>query len=403
MKRLWPFLFIACVFAVGSIAFLLDFGRYIDRFEAIKDRPVVFSIDGYVFTLDRIGKSIADLEGLQLVMNDFEISTELIAQFSGVVAGVVPDGDSLVVVTQTDQDLINRLKLTAGWVADDALVVIKQVIYREDVPNVGLLHVSAAGCSRVALARLDSGVLLHEFPCILGPSDPNLVGGGYTFVGHDLLLAVGDPDRTNAELGWRRFDESLSQSPESPYGKVLRVANWRDFVMGQIESLEFSIFASGLRNPQGMTVGLNGALYLTDHGAAGGDEINLVAEGDNFGWPLVSLGKTYRGDRFPNSFGLGSRPVFTWVPSIAPSDVSICPGIFFERYPGLSCLMISSLRAETLFFALIEENEVGANLINIQELKLGHRLREISRVSYDSVWISTDTGALVQMNFKARN
>lgn len=403
MNRAWLAMLVGCFAAVGYIAFSVDIGRYIDRLDAIKDRPIALEVGSYVFKIDHQAHPIIDLEGSLLVMNDFEITTELSTQFSGIAAGVIPDEDSLVVVTQTDRDLISKVKFAAGWAADDIAVVIKQVIHQKDLPNVGLLHVSEADCSRVALARLDSGALLYEFPCILGPSDPNLVGGGYTFVENVLFLAIGDPDRTNAELGWPRFDESLAQSSVSPYGKILKITNWREFVLGQVEDLGILIFASGLRNPQGMTVGLDGSVYVTDHGAAGGDEVNLVAQGNNFGWPLVSLGKTYRGGKFPGVVGVGSRPLFSWVPSIAPSDVSMCPRIFSERYPGLDCIMVSSLRAETLFFLLIKEDRVGAHLINVQELRVGHRLREISHSSYDSVLIATDSGAVVRMNFQARN
>ena len=75
--------------------------------------------------------------------------------------------------------------------------------------------------------------------------------------------------------------------------------------------LDLKIFASGLRNPQGMTTSSNGDIFFTDHGASGGDELNILIEGKNYGCALVSMGKTYTGSKFPNSYSKETSPIYS--------------------------------------------------------------------------------------------
>lgn len=112
------------------------------------------------------------------------------------------------------------------------------------------------------------------------------------------------------------FQNALGQSDDAEYGKMILV---------NVENGEKTILAKGLRNPQGVSVDASGRIWVSDHGMRGGDELNLVFEGANFGFPAVSYGTKYNRqpagnrDRHANHDGY-DKPVIAFVPSIAPSS-----------------------------------------------------------------------------------
>jgi len=96
------------------------------------------------------------------------------------------------------------------------------------------------------------------------------------------------------------------------------------------------LYSKGHRNPQGAAMDAEGRLWVIEHGAQGGDELNLVRSGRNYGWPVISFGRNYDGSRI----GSGARadgmeqPVFYWDPSIAPSGLMIHSGRMFSAWQG---------------------------------------------------------------------
>lgn len=93
------------------------------------------------------------------------------------------------------------------------------------------------------------------------------------------------------------------------------------------------VFSVGHRNVQGATLDEAGALILVEHGAQGGDEVNRVAEGRNYGWPVISYGEDYGGGRIGEGTERAGmeQPLHYWVPSIAPSGLMVYRG---EMFPG---------------------------------------------------------------------
>lgn len=117
------------------------------------------------------------------------------------------------------------------------------------------------------------------------------------------------------------------------------------------------IFSKGHRNPQGMALNPeNGELWLHEHGPRGGDEINVVKPGANYGWPIVSYGEEYSGGKI----GIGSSspdfedPIWTWVPSIAPSGMAFYQGDMFPDLKGL--LLVGSLKFQSLYAVKLTGN-----------------------------------------------
>ncbi|MCA0043817.1 PQQ-dependent sugar dehydrogenase [Celeribacter litoreus] len=103
------------------------------------------------------------------------------------------------------------------------------------------------------------------------------------------------------------------------------------------------IWSFGHRNPQGAALDLSGRLWVNEHGPQGGDEINRVIKGENYGWPLTTYGENYGGGRFAPPLLEGTAPpVHQWTPSIAPSGYAVYSGDLFPELAGAH--LIGSLK-----------------------------------------------------------
>jgi glucose/arabinose dehydrogenase len=126
-----------------------------------------------------------------------------------------------------------------------------------------------------------------------------------------------------------------------------------------VENAKTAIFSYGHRNPQGMAKNpFTGAIWVNEHGPQGGDEINVIEKGKNFGWPVISYGINYNGTSFTDlteKEGM-EQPLFYWVPSIAPSGMAI---VSSEEYPNWKGnVLVGSLKFKYLERLVLENNEV---------------------------------------------
>lgn len=135
------------------------------------------------------------------------------------------------------------------------------------------------------------------------------------------------------------------------------------------------IFTVGHRNPQGLVQGNNGQIFLHEHGPDGGDEVNLLQQGANYGWPVVTLGKDYSGARispFKTYPGM-TDPIVNWTPSIAPSSMLYYTD---SQYPMLTnSLLVTSLKAKALYVVKAVSNAYTSSRVFDE---LGERLRDIA-------------------------
>jgi cytochrome c2 len=163
-----------------------------------------------------------------------------------------------------------------------------------------------------------------------------------------LLWTVGDHnlDGVNA-------DTMVSQDLTADYGKTLAI---------NVESGSATVFTSGHRNPQGLYVAESGDIWLTEQGPQGGDELNRLVRGTNYGWPLVTYGSPYgpTNEIWPLSVAQQDHrgfeePVYSWAPSIAASSVIALRKNRFPYWQG--DLLIGSLR-ESLLRARIRSGRV---------------------------------------------
>lgn len=139
-----------------------------------------------------------------------------------------------------------------------------------------------------------------------------------------------------------------------------------------------AIFSYGHRNPQGMVKHpLTGEIWTHEHGPRGGDEVNLIARGKNYGWPVVSYGTNYSGTKFTNltkKKGM-EQPLWYWSPSIAPSGMAF---ITSDRYPYLQGnILVGSLKFGQVIMLTLKGNKVVKdeiikdNLTRVRNVKQG--------------------------------
>ena len=147
----------------------------------------------------------------------------------------------------------------------------------------------------------------------------------------------------------------------------------------------------GHRNPVGLVFTKDGKLIDAEHGPKGGDELNLIADGKNYGWPYRTYGVQYGAFTWPITLKEPNadfvEPLYAWVPSAAISSV-IQISDFNDRWNG--DLMVGSLKAQTLFRVKI----INDRVIFSEPIWVGQRVRDIVELPNQIVLI-TDNPALV--------
>ncbi len=160
-------------------------------------------------------------------------------------------------------------------------------------------------------------------------------------------------------------------------------------------------WASGVRTPYGMVFSPNGELWELEHGPRGGDELNLIERGKNYGWPLVSYGDNYNGVPIPRPETRPdlTKPVLYWVPVIAPGNLMFYHGSkTFPQWDGNG--LISGLGSKTLN-RIIFDGHGGAK--SAERWDVGRRIRDVEEGPDGSLWMLEDAnpGALIHVTPKA--
>ncbi len=183
---------------------------------------------------------------------------------------------------------------------------------------------TALGAGRLS----EDGMALQDFRVVFAAPG---TGGGNHF-GSRIVEA---PDGTIFLTTGERGDAPLAQDPMRPQGKVLHF-NRDGTPATSNPGMLPGVHSLGHRNPQGAALDGSGQLWVVEHGAQGGDELNRVKLGANYGWPVISYGEDYGGGKI----GEGSakdgmeQPVMYWDPSIAPSGLMIYQGDLFPAWKG---------------------------------------------------------------------
>ncbi|RAO78202.1 PQQ-dependent sugar dehydrogenase [Dyella jiangningensis] len=146
-------------------------------------------------------------------------------------------------------------------------------------------------------------------------------------------------------------------------------------------------WTTGHRTPYGLAFGPDGRLWELEHGPSGGDELNLIQPGKNYGWPLVSYGKNYNGVPIPSPDTRPdlAKPVIYWTPVIAPGNLMFYKGNLFPQWKGSALLSgLVSLGIVRVTF----DGKGGAT--EIQRWSVGKRIRDIEEAPDGSLWMLED-------------
>lgn len=196
-------------------------------------------------------------------------------------------------------------------------------------------------------------------------------------------------------LGDRQGDDSreLAQDNSTLIGKIVRInadgAVPADNPFVGREGVRAEIWSNGHRNVQGAALNpQTGALWAVEHGPRGGDELNIVQAGRNYGWPIISYGLEY--SRRPVTGGIAAQdgleqPIYYWDPIIAPGGMHFYSGTLF---PWQGDLLIAGLRTTTLVrLELDGDRVVGEERLLTDQVG---RIRDVAEDADGALWIVTD-------------
>jgi glucose/arabinose dehydrogenase len=316
-----------------------------------------FLPDGRMLVTERVGR-------LRLVTGKGRLSPP--------VAGV-PD-----VLTNSGQAGLFDVALDPGFAQNHILYVA----YFERRPGGQGLSVARAKLEDSAQPSLTGLKIIFRAQPETGPAI-NL--GGRLVANKDgtLFVTVGD-----------RFTErDKAQDLSADNGKIVRInsdgsiPNDNPFVSRKGARAE--IWTLGHRNPEGLAIRpSDGSLWDVEHGAKGGDEINLIKPGHNYGWPVITYGVDYSGEKI----GIGTskpgmdQPVYYWDPSIAPSGMAFYTGNLFPQWKGN--LFIGALKFKSVRRLVMRADKVVGEETLLGDL--GERIRDIRQGPDGALYILTD-------------
>tara|TARA_B100000586_G_scaffold60605_1_gene41839 strand:- start:202 stop:1371 length:1170 start_codon:yes stop_codon:yes gene_type:complete len=156
-----------------------------------------------------------------------------------------------------------------------------------------------------------------------------------------------------------------------------------------------SIWTYGNRNPQGLAIHpVSSTIFETEHGPKGGDELNILSSGNNYGWPEITYGKNYSGTtitKYTHKKGM-EQPVIHWTPSIAVCGIDFYDGELFKNWENN--LLVSSLKFENLYRLKIKDNKVTEQEI---VYRAGSRIRDVETGPEGFIYLALeDPGRIVR-------
>ena len=215
---------------------------------------------------------------------------------------------------------------------------------------------------------------------------PYLEGNGH-FAGRIAFASDGKLFFTNGER--MKFDPA--QDPKSTLGKVLRLDDDGTPAAGNplaAKGFHPAIWSYGHRNLLGIAFDAKGNLWEQEMGPKGGDEVNLILPGRNYGYPLVSNGDHYDGKPIPDhASGDGyEAPKVSWTPVISPAGLIVYSGKMFPQWQG--DLFIGGLSSK----ALVRVDVTGTTAAKGDQWSMNTRIREVEEGPDGAIWLLEDGG-----------
>ena len=219
--------------------------------------------------------------------------------------------------------------------------------------------------------------------------DNGLHFGSRLAFGPDKMLYVTLGDRFD------RPNRPKVQQLDTHLGKIVRIhpdgsAPTDNPFVGQSGAAP-TIWTRGHRNLQSAAFDEKGRLWTVEHGPRGGDELNLIEKGKNYGWPVVSYGQEYSGEPIPGAATAREgyqQPVYYWDPVIAPSGAQFYTGNAFPSWRG--SMFIGGLATQRLVRLVIKDNRVVGEEHLLTER--GQRIRDVRQGPDGALYVVTDEG-----------
>lgn len=249
----------------------------------------------------------------------------------------------------------------------------------------------SAGGGTLALARaslslsdsgsklVDGAVIWRQTPTGGGGQPGGIIA--FDPQGSHLFLTVGD-----------RMVPASAQDPGQARGKLLRLnldgTTPSDNPFANEPGVRGQTWTTGHRNPYGLAFTPDGRLWLHEMGPRGGDELNLIEPGQNYGWPLVSNGDEYSGAPIPRH---ATRPEFRapavyWTPVIAPAGLVFYKGAMFPQWQGSA--LVGGLRAQALIRL---EFRTDGQPDEAERWDIGGRIRDVAVATDGAIWLVEDS------------
>ncbi len=327
----------------------------------------------------------------------------------------LPDGSALVTERAGRLRLIRNGKLDPEPIAGLPPVLasgqggLLDIALHPDFADNRLVYLSfatgAPEANRTALARgRFDGRALRDTEVIFRNADPK--SGGQHFGSRivwlpdkTLLLSIGDGGNPPTSFNGENI-RNQAQNLGTHFGKVLRLKDDgtppSDNPFIGRPGAKPEIWTLGHRNIQGMTRDpVSGRIWANEHGSRGGDELNVIEGGHNYGWPEVTYSIEYWGPKISDET---SRPGITdpklvWTPSKAPSGLTFYTGDVYPRWKG-------DLFSGALKFRQIRRIDLdGARVIGEEKLSIGQRVRDVRQGPDGYLYVLTDEddGALLRI------
>lgn len=249
------------------------------------------------------------------------------------------------------------------------------------------LRVSSTTLPAAGAAAAEWTTIFDSQPCLpvgkMWPMGEQADRSGGRLARHEggILLTVGDHGFDGLE-----GVETFPQAPENSYGKILLIDQ-----TGTVRP-----FSIGHRNQQGLAIDNQGRLWSTEHGPEGGDELNLIVDGGNYGWPLASYGAEYGTDNWPfavnaKNHGEYREPAHAFVPSIGVSQLIQITSMYLPRWTD--DLLVSSLQAGRLFRVRVS----GERVIYTESIDLSMRIRDLVEARDGRIVLWNDDGQVATL------
>ena len=278
------------------------------------------------------------------------------------------------------------------------------VAVHPDFANNGLVYISyaesgfgdtrGAAVARAVLNSPDNRPYLSDVE-IVWRQYPKMVGRGH--YAHRILF---DDDGYLYISSGDRQKFTPAQDMQSNVGKIVRLHDdgsipednpfvdyFSEDPFVDDEGVYPQIWSLGHRNPLGIAFDLDGQLWDVEMGPAGGDELNRVERGANYGYPIVSNGEHYDGRPIPDH---DTRPEFNapaawWTPVVSPGDLMVYKGDLFGDWSGDA--LIAGLSSQ----AIVRVSLDGSSAREVERYNMGRRIRSVDEGPAGALWVLEDT------------